>query len=117
MKIGKVNLQSPIKMDVTADEYGNIVQYNGTEWLAYDGYEAQEFRQKCLDEFEDRMKKMTDDNLDDVCSVGIKGLKGVIVTENDKDIWNAAIEAAAELIGKSISYPTQACAIIRTLKK
>lgn len=54
--IGKVELQNPIKLDVTADEYGTGVQWNGKKWLAYDSEEAEQFRVKCHAEFTEAQK-------------------------------------------------------------
>ena len=37
--------------------------------------------------------------------------------EREKLIWNNAIEAAELEISKKLKYPTEACAIVRGLKK
>ena len=49
----KINFKA-VKLDVTHADDGTCVQWNGTEWLAYDSKEAEDFRKKCLDEFDKR---------------------------------------------------------------
>lgn len=52
--IGKVNFQNPIKLDVTADEFGNSVQWNSEKWLLTVSQEAEDFRNECLKDFNKR---------------------------------------------------------------
>lgn len=46
----KINFK-PVKLDVTYADDGSCVQWNGSEWLPYNSKEAEDFRQKYLEEF------------------------------------------------------------------